>query len=211
MNWANPVAEWQRLSEHYRRMSDGELLTLARSKSELTEIAQQSLADEISQRKLKVEPEPTPESPPRPLDPAYDEASQLVTICTVWSQADALQVQTLLDGAGIPFLVGPEKAPCVDAVTSNFAKGLEVQIMQVGLPWARDAMSHYLPANEPPVEASRELDEAHVRCPRCHSTEVIFDYLDTEAAANPPTAPKFQWTCDSCGYEWEDDGVAKEG
>jgi hypothetical protein len=43
-------AEWRRLSELYRRMSDGELVALARTKSELTEVAQEALANEISLR-----------------------------------------------------------------------------------------------------------------------------------------------------------------
>jgi hypothetical protein len=39
-----------------------------------------------------------------------------VEICTVWSLSDGLQLQTLLDRAGIPFFMGPEKATGVEAV-----------------------------------------------------------------------------------------------
>jgi len=65
----DPTAEWRRLSEHYRRMSDDELLVLARQNSELTEAAQQALADEVCQRGLKLQPEmlsapPNPEPQP---------------------------------------------------------------------------------------------------------------------------------------------------
>jgi hypothetical protein len=59
----------------------------------------------------------------------------------VWSAPDALKLQRLLDTAGIPFYIGPEKATGVEAVTSNFANGLSVQIMQVGVPWARQAFA----------------------------------------------------------------------
>ena len=56
MDALDPVAEWQRLSELYRRMSDNELLVLARQSSELTDTAQQALAQEVSQRGLKLQP-----------------------------------------------------------------------------------------------------------------------------------------------------------
>ena len=190
-------------------MSDGELLNLAGAKSGLTETALQCLADEISQRKLKLEPEPkAPPEPIAPPNPAYDDDRQLVEICTVWSVADALQVQSLLDVAGIPFYMGKEQATGVDGVTSNFSQGVPVQIMRIGWPWARDVMSHYSPLNEPEEEKPKEWEEIPVRCPKCHSEAVIFERLDDEE--DPKTAPKFEWTCDSCGYEWEDDGVLKK-
>lgn len=211
METLDPAGEWLRLSERYRQMSDPELLLLARDTSELTETAQQALAQEISRRRLKVEPE-APPAPPPPNSPdsQYDEDRELVEICTVWSLADALQVQTLLDGAGIPFYMGPEKATGVDAVTSNFANGVSVKIMSIGLPWARQAMQHYEPANEPGPKQQEDLGELQVRCPRCNSTEVIFERLDVEAGAADRSAAKFEWTCEACGHKWEDDGVAKE-
>jgi len=54
-------------------------------------------------------PDPSP-----PLDSSGDEDPELVEICTVWSLADALQLQTLLDRAGIPFFMGPEKATAME-------------------------------------------------------------------------------------------------
>src|ERR1700733_5119202 len=75
------AGEWLRVAEHYRNMSDGELIVLARQKSALTAVAQQALRDEISNRRLIVPPE----------------EPQLGEICTVWSLRDALQLQALLD------------------------------------------------------------------------------------------------------------------
>jgi DNA-directed RNA polymerase subunit M/transcription elongation factor TFIIS len=180
----------------------------------LTEVAQQTLTQEISQRRLKLQPEETPAPPPAepPSDPsyAYDEDRELVEICVVWSLSDALQVQTLLDRAGIPFFMGPEKATGVDAVTSNFVNGVSVKIMQIGLPWARQAMLKYAPANEPGPKQGPDLSELPVRCPKCHSTEVVFERLTTEpTTANEDSSPKFEWTCDSCGHHWEDEGIVE--
>jgi DNA-directed RNA polymerase subunit M/transcription elongation factor TFIIS len=214
MEALDPAAEWLRLSERYRQMSDNELLALARQNSELTEAAQQTLANEISARRLTLQPEPPP-APPKPEPPpasssSYDEDRKLVEIRTVWSLSDALQLQTLLDRAGIPFFIGPEKAASVDAVTSNFVNGVSVKIMQIGVPWARQAMLNYTPANEPRPKQEEDGDPS-VRCPRCHSTEVVFERLITEpTAATDNSSPKFEWTCDSCGHHWEDEGIAEE-
>ena len=191
-------------------MGNDELLAIARQKSELTDVAQEVLANEIRQRRLKVQPEEPPTRPPIPetqLDSAYDEDRKLVEICTVWSPADALQVQQLLDRAGIPFVMGIEKATGVDTVTSDFAKGVGVRVMNVGVPWARRALQLYEPVNEPGPKQHQEPDEIPVRCPKCHSTEVIFDDLIGEPQPEKDSPQQYEWTCDSCGHRWKDDGT----
>ena len=117
MQTLDPAGEWLRLSEHYRQLSDDELVGLARQTSELTDVAQQALAQEIANRRLKVPPEesaaPTnPEPQPDSAEDgesAYAEDRELVVICTVWSLGDALKLQRLLDTAGIPFYMGRRK------------------------------------------------------------------------------------------------------
>jgi DNA-directed RNA polymerase subunit M/transcription elongation factor TFIIS len=211
MDVLDPAAEWRRLSELYRRMSDGELVALARTKSELTEVAQGALGDEIRQRRLKVEPEVAPAQPPMPETPTdspYYADRQLVEIATVWSLADALQIQRLLDVAAIPFFMGKEKATGVDAVTSNFAEGVSVSVMNVGWPWARQALQYYEPLNEPKPTPEEEPGGVAVRCPKCHSEDVIFDELVGEPATREKDSPQqFEWTCGACGHRWKDDGV----
>lgn len=205
----DPAAEWRQLSERYRQMSDEELVVLSQQTSALTDAAQQALTQEISYRKLTLPPLETPTAPdpePEP-DSLYAEDRQLVDLCTVWSLRDALQLQTLLDRAGIPFFMGPEKATGVDRVTSDFVNGVGVQIMQIGLPWVGPVMRNYMPADDPGPKPGEELQELPVRCPTCHSTEVVLGRLATESATPSGT---FEWTCDSCGYEWEDDGIVKE-
>jgi DNA-directed RNA polymerase subunit M/transcription elongation factor TFIIS len=233
------AGEFLRLAEHYRQMSDEELLVLIPQSSELTPSAQQALENEVRQRGLKAEVEvadkkpsaPSPFKPPPAFfehespklrdsagydfpdaDSPYEEDRKLVELCTVWSERDALQVQTILDEAGIPFFMGPEKATGVDEVTSDFAKGVSVQIMQIGLPWAGPAMRHYEPEDDPtPKEKEEELDELAVRCPKCNSEEVVFEGgTSTLVVAADDSSQKFRWTCDSCGHHWEDDGVEKE-
>jgi DNA-directed RNA polymerase subunit M/transcription elongation factor TFIIS len=213
MEALDPAEEWRHLLERYRQMSDDELLALAWEKCELTDVAQQTLAQEIFQRRLKLPPRETsapPEPGPQP-DSPYAEDRELVEICTVWSLSDAFQLQTLLDRAGIPFFMGPEKAESVDTVTSNLVNGVSVQIMRIGLPWAHQALRDYTPTNEPSPTQEEEHSDLPVCCPKCHSAEVIFERLITEpTTATDDSPPKFEWTCDSCGHEWEDDGTAKK-
>lgn len=59
----------------------------------------------------------------------------------------------------------------------------------------------------------------NVLCPECHSPEIVFQGRQTEATDNPETAKdmleensspadaKFNWSCDACGYQWQDDGI----
>jgi DNA-directed RNA polymerase subunit M/transcription elongation factor TFIIS len=217
MGSLGPAGDFLRISDHYRGLSDDELLDLAGQPGELTDMAQQALTNELTHRGLKA---PGPAKPARPevwtppdvSDPgdAYSEDHQLVTLCTVWSPADALQVQNLLDTAGIPFFMGPEKATSVDAVTSNFAAGLEVAVMSIGFPWARQAMQYYEPVDDKtPKEENEAYNNLSVRCPKCHSEEVVLEEM-TPANRENPSPQIYKWTCDSCGHRWEDNGEVEE-
>lgn len=209
------ASEWLRLSAHYRRMSDGELLQLARNLSDLTQAAQQTLAAELSTRGLKPPPPEPKFASPQETEPdsPYAQDRELVELCRVWSLSDALQLQWLLDRVGIPFYIGPEKATGVEDIPLNFAEGVSVRVMRVGLPWAGQAIANYEPAHEP----SEQKDEEHSReipvsCPKCRSKEVIFERLTCESVdETAQSKARFAWTCDSCGCQWEDDGVVKGG
>jgi len=205
----DPAEEWTHLSSHYRSMTDEELLAIARQRSQLTNLAQQAIGNEIAMRGLKVEVEPPPPTftPPEDDDSLYAEDRKPVELCKVWSIVDALQLQRLLDTAGIPFFMGPENATGVDAVTSDFTKGVTVKVMNIGLPWARQALDSYEPKNEPNPQTDEPLPEAAVLCPKCRSTEVIF----LEAEPRDDSVPDvFNWVCDNCGHQWQDDGVERE-
>ena len=215
MDTLDPAGEWLRLSEHYRQMSDGELVALARQASGLTDAARLILSQEITRRRLELPPEEPPVVPDPEPDPdsPYADDRELVDICTVWSLRDALQVQTLLDTAGIPFYMGPEKATGVDGVISNFVEGVCVKIMRIGIPYARQPMQHYEPADEPPVAKEEEEQSVNlaIRCRQCHSPEVTFADLVKPSDGDPgESSARFHWICESCGCEWEDDGVATE-
>jgi transposase-like protein len=66
-------------------------------------------------------------------------------------------------------------------------------------------MQNYFPADDRAQEPEEELDEASVRCPRCHSSEIVLE--DTEPVREGGSSQRFQWTCDACGSQWEDEGL----
>jgi hypothetical protein len=146
-----------------------------------------------------------------PPSESYEDDRKLVDLCTVYSVRDALQLQTILDDLGIPFFMGPEKATGVDLVTSNFSSGVNVQIMKIGMSWVYSGMKRYEPEDDPTPKEDPGAESPPVRCPRCHSVEVVFEGLDHEPTeAEGKATGKFEWQCDSCGNRWEDDGVVKE-
>ena len=201
------AGEWRELSERYHQMSDEELTAITRQKSDLTDAAQQALGQEISYRKLIVpveEEEAVEAIPQTDPDSPYAEDRELVDIRTVWSLADARQIEWLLTRAGIPFFMGPENATMSDRVTSNFSAGVSVRVMRIGWYWAKQALRNYAPMNEPESEVVEDPDPVAVVCPRCRSEEIVLRRLV------PVSSSRFKWRCDSCGYEWEDDGVAKD-
>ena len=191
-------------------MTDEELLHLARDKSELTDAAEQALAAEMSVRGLTVPvekrvvkaiPKTDPDSP-------YAKERELVHVWTVWSLRDALKSQALLDRAGIPFYMGEEMATGVDEVTSDFTKGVRVKIMRIGTPWARLAVADYEPQDAPPTPPEEDWQEIPVPCPKCRSTDVVLEPPDPDSEVDTgELRSEFEWTCESCGHHWNDDGV----
>lgn len=218
------------MAEHYRQLSDGELIDLAQHPSELTEMAQAALQQEISSRRLKVPPveenQETNWTPPDDSDSddsEYAEDRKLVGLNTVWSRRDAEQLQGILSQAGIPFCIGPEKATSVDEVRSSFSDGLEVQVMQAAFPYVQSCLRHYEPQDEPAEEKVEEDPDLAIHCPKCHSSDVVFEHLagaqgseeddpeeiDTNEVERESATKgrRFDWTCAACGYKWEDEGV----
>jgi hypothetical protein len=56
-----------------------------------------------------------------------------------------------------------------------------------------------------------EVEEDGIRCPRCRSVEVVFDSRESDAREVEPGVAKedskYNWHCDACGYQWQDDGI----
>lgn len=210
----DPAKEWKRLSELYGSMSEEQLLNLADQQSDLTSTAKQVLQQEFSRRGLQI-PEVEKQKDHSfageirnpDIDSPYAEDRELVDIAAVFSRRDAFQVKAILDSAEIPFSFGEEKATRIERITSNFSDGVPVKTMRVALPMARAALQVFEPADEPDLES--DDDYPHTQCPRCHSEDIVFGETSEDGKPSERITDKFLWTCASCGYKWEDDGVVK--
>lgn len=200
MSSLDPAGQFLRFLERYRAMSDDQLTALAREMSDLTDLGKSALTQELSSRGLG-----TPPSQKATLQYLVDTRDlperdrELVELCIVWGRRDALNIQRILDVAGIPFFMGPENATCVDDVVSSFPDGVEVKVMQIAVPWARDAVRRYEPKDEPAEIRNLDDPEIAIRCPKCRLEDVVFvGQADETHKTNIST---FAWFCDSCGYK----------
>lgn len=231
------AAEWRRLQELYREMSEDELEAVAKKGYELTDIAKQVLHSEILHRQLKVDVRlqpPMDEEPEQFGDPEFDPATlDLVSALAVENRFEAEFVKTTLNHAGIPCYFGPELLENPGTLEFLPKHTVQVKVLKHDLfrvRWALKGFRELLPSPE-----DDQPPDLEVRCPKCRSNEVVFEGFDSRAAERndntdegddldededseeEPQAveevraadphAKFHWRCDHCGHEWEDEGV----
>jgi DNA-directed RNA polymerase subunit M/transcription elongation factor TFIIS len=235
METIDRAAEWRRLKDVYAQMSDDELTVVADEGYQLTDLAKQALEAEIGVRGLDLKlasapPEPEESDNFRNVsadddgdDPDDDddseefqfdpEALDLVPLRRVWDAAEARLVKGVLDGAVIPSFLGDDNLENVDDYKGSFERGVDLKVRAVDQQWALHALANNLPKPLGEDEAegqSVEQTEFAVKCPKCRSTEVVFEGRDGEQSGNAAFDAKYKWSCDSCGHEWEDDGVEQQ-
>jgi len=227
MNDVDRVEQWRQVSEHYRSLTDDELIGIARQKDDLTDIAQQALAAEVQSRKLEIPAEAPAEDEEdvgRRLPPAagdledegespYEEDRELVEIERVFSLRDAQQLEALLKEDGIPFYMGDEKVTRAEDVKSDFSKGVPVLMMRVGLAFATRARRDFKPLDDPEWrddENPQEWKPVDIFCPRCRSAKVVMEGGEPDTKMRGYAA-QFSWRCETCGKRWQDDGVLDAG
>jgi DNA-directed RNA polymerase subunit M/transcription elongation factor TFIIS len=216
MNDFDSNREWRRLSETYVAMTDEELQAVADDAYELTDIARQVLQAEISRRGLPIESQKeaqTPESPnPPPEEAAVNPAEMdLVELFRVWDMDEATQVKERLDAASVPSYLGPDLVDDVRLLRTSFERGVGIKVRNFDEQRAMAALAHSSRTPQPDTPAD-EVDDGEyaVHCPKCHSTEIVFQSLDLDPETKSAFDSKFNWSCDACGYQWKDDGVESE-
>jgi len=216
MNDLDANREWRRLSEAYAAMNEGELQAVADDAYELTDIAKQVLQAEISRRGLAIELQKetrTPEDPdPPPEDATVNPADlDLVELFRVWDMDEATQVKERLHAAGVPSYLGPDLVDDIRLLHASFERGVGIKVRDFDEQRAMAALSHYSRSPQPDApKAETDDGEYAAHCPRCHSTEIVFQSLDLDPATKSAFDSKFNWSCDACGYQWKDDGVEAE-
>jgi predicted RNA-binding Zn-ribbon protein involved in translation (DUF1610 family) len=213
---ADPLAEWQRLTQLYREMGDGELEELDADKGDLTEVAQQVLGDEIRKRGLDKPSGPSNETDASKrfgISPwsrngdssaAEDttEESNLpveytwkAPLCECEDSEKVRQVQEVLRRAGIEsWIEGPGYSVALEMSSPR------IEVAADQLEQAREIISRPIPQEI--VEQSKLPAEEYVPpvCPSCGADEPILESVE----------PVNAWRCESCGKQWSEQVEEKE-
>jgi hypothetical protein len=198
----NEQRERQRLAANYAGMTDGELLRLARNAESLTEVAWETLEDEMDRRHLETVDDCG--SPRQEM-----EVRELVTIRQFRDLPEALLAKGSLESSGIECFLADENLVRLDWFISNFIGGIKLKVR------APDVTSAQNILDEPILEGlyvhGIGLYE-QPRCPKCQSLDINFQELDRPIAyisaflRVPLPVQRPAWRCHSCDAEWEDDG-----
>jgi hypothetical protein len=212
----DPMAEWQRLSEHYREMGDVELQELAAGITDLTETAQQVLRNEMNTRGLgevrapqlapstrmrdtvadsEVSADPffgAGYAPPADGDEDHDAAhdfSWKTELCECETTEQARQIQEMLRRAGI------------DSWVRNPGSGWSISFPRVVV--AADQLEEAVRIAQQPIpqdiidDSKTEVPEFVLpRCPKCGAEDPVLEAVE----------PTNTWNCESCGASWSDPG-----
>ena len=198
--------EERRLQAQYAQMDDDELRVVADDGYDLTEIARRVLQSEICRRRLdiKLQGAPMPDSVSENVDEGDDpgEDSPLVEIRRASNMAEADKLQQILDAAGIPYCWGPDNLQNIGRFNSILGEGLALKIRRTDVSRAIRVLNVDSPEPDEPEEPA-----SIAVCPKCHAPDITFQGRDPE----PTNAnSKFKWSCEACGYQWEDDGIEEE-
>jgi len=198
-HWTEQTA---RLRKLYADMGDGELEALADEAYTLTDIARQTLLAELSSRGMHV----ALRDAPAPRNSFNMPDLNLVVYRRVADLAEARWLKNILENAGVASCLGPDNLYNLDEFRSSFTGGVDLKILERDLQTAAAATRGLYPP-----DPADELDDiaCDARCPKCHSSEIVFEGREAEPGADPDLDSKFNWSCDVCGHHWQDDGIAQ--
>jgi hypothetical protein len=209
----DPISEWQRLTEHYRQITDEELRELAVDFSDLTEAAQQVLRSEMRSRGLG-DPEnagaASPVSQPAAMEPAQ---AALPLRNAPWA-GDPVDVAFGTPfGARAPELVpdtpdtddkvaGPHeftwKTPLCECETPAKAWQISETLKQAGIEsWIESPRAYAVdqagllgePGGPRVLVAADQLDEARLVAARPIPREIVEASETSESEFTPPKCP----------------------
>jgi len=210
------------LKENYGHMSEGQLCKLAENAYKLTDIAREALQAVVSEKgitvRLRLEP------PARLLAKPLEDDEGLINLGMRGWPADAEAAwltMGALSAAGIPSFLGPQNVVHLEEFRGKFNGLVSLKVREVD--WNRasialkkaadagwwDKASWWDNGKEKEEGPDEEKDYA-ILCPKCRSAKVVMAGRETEVLAGSPPRGKFQWICDACGHQWEDEGILQE-
>jgi hypothetical protein len=226
---ADPMLEWQRLSEHYREMNDDELRRLATDFADLTDTAQQALRSEMRSRGLGDAPAPetpltnapqsnTPSAPatvrvepePGPEYPGF------------YAGYFGRMPELVPDGPDGTDDEGPHdytwKTVLCDCDTNEQAQELSAALQQAEIEsWIQESRE-FGRRNPRVLVAADQLEQARAIAARPIPPEIVAESQTKVPEFTPPSCPKCgapdpilegvdpvnSWKCEQCGQNWSD-------
>jgi len=208
----DPVAEWRRLTDHYRQMHDIALQQIARDYADLTETAQQVLRDELRHRGL---PQPGSSTPPAASTPLAQ------TAAPPRENGDASEYPEDREEGGKPPVEYTWRTMLCECEESDQVWQLREMLRRAGIEsWSEAGLLYprILVAADQLEEARAVIarpipqdviDDSHTevpeyempRCPSCRAEDPVLEETD----------PVNTWQCEACGRQWSDSGPVAEG
>ena len=212
----NPAADWQRLTEHYREMSDVELLELAAYIVDLTETAQQVLRNEMNYRSLDM-PRPSVEAP-NPSDPPAirrwassitpdtgsvessdpgsldddnrpNEFTWKTMLCECDDRKQAWQIYEVLRQAEIESWI--EQPGSRYSLEFSYPR---VLVAADQLEEARQIATRPIPQDIIDLSEMDSPEFETPKCPKCGAEDPVLESVE----------PTNAWLCEACGAQWAD-------
>jgi len=202
--------QFQQQKENYEHMTEDELCAVADEAYDLTEIAREALQSVLRERgftvrlNLKLPPALGSTEP-------LDDDEGLINFKWLEDVEFAWRVMGALSAAGIPSYLGPDKVMHLEEFRGKFDRPVSLKIRDVDRDRAWDAWRAAIAGwdNGKEEEPEEEKDYA-ILCPKCRSPKVVMAGRDTDNLEKFPPKEQFQWSCDACGHQWADEGIAQE-
>jgi len=183
----------------YQKMSNEELLALARDYDGLTDAAQGAIRSEFAKRGLEPpildDPEPQPEW------------SELATVTTFRDVTEALVAQSVLRSAGIAAYLFDDNFVRIYWYLANFIGGVRLKVKAEDESAAKEILGEAAPASIPFSDGETYLQP---QCPKCGSSNISFNGAFRGAAlaglyvaAIPLPTGDASWSCNTCGARWQ--------
>ncbi len=203
------------------------------------EVLQHEITDRKLDLKLQLEPPVSEdEAEPEPVcegDSNFEDESEeesendfdantldLTVIGRVWDMEEALRLHRRLTNAGIPCYLGDNNIEDPAFYEDSFERGVDMKVCEVDHQWAlrtlanspsgptvADESESASDVSDEPAEPVDEEEGFAICCPKCRSTEVVFEGRAGAKTGNEAFYAKFEWHCPVCNHRWEDDGVVQ--
>jgi hypothetical protein len=197
-------AEHDHIRQEYGKMSEIELMDVARAYDGLQPEAQALLRGEFDRRSLQ---------PPLIEEEAELAYQHLVTVAKYRDLSEAIVARAALESADIPCFLKDENMIRMDWGYSNFLGGLRLQVPEEDVARAQEALSAPRPES---IEFAEEPGFEQPTCPKCGSADIelkkpsrtalpLLYFFGIPIPSGSRYSGKEVWYCLHCKCTWLDD------